>query len=104
MRASPLTAQLPGERDTLGRVLVDPDLRVPGAPHIFATGDTAKAATDDKGNFSLMSCQHARRLGAFAGHNAAADLLGEPTRSEAHTSELQSIMPISYAVFCLKKK
>src|SRR3546814_9602637 len=37
MRASPLTAQLPGERDTLGRVLVDPDLRVPGAPHIFAT-------------------------------------------------------------------
>src|SRR3546814_5525736 len=33
MRASPLTAQLPGERDTLGRVLVDPDLRVPGAPH-----------------------------------------------------------------------
>src|SRR3546814_7838787 len=25
-------------------------------------------------------------------------------RSEEHTSELQSIMPISYAVFCLKKK
>lgn len=79
MRASPLTAQLPAERDNLGRILVDPDLRVPGAPHVFATGDTAKAATDDKGNFSLMSCQHARRLGAFAGHNAAADLLGEPT-------------------------
>jgi len=78
MRASPLTAQLPAERDNLGRILVEPDLRVPGAPHIFATGDTAKAATDDKGNFSLMSCQHARRLGAFAGHNAAADLLGEP--------------------------
>lgn len=79
MRASPLTAQLPAERDNLGRIIVDPDLRVPGVPHIFATGDTAKAATDDKGNFSLMSCQHARRLGAFAGHNAAADLLGEPT-------------------------
>lgn len=78
MRASPLTAQLPAERDNLGRILVSPDLRVPGAPHIFATGDTAKAATDDKGNFSLMSCQHARRLGSFAGHNAAADLLGEP--------------------------
>jgi len=78
MRASPLTAQLSAERDNLGRIIVDPDLRVPGAPHIFATGDTAKAATDDKGNFSLMSCQHARRLGAFAGHNAAADLLGEP--------------------------
>src|SRR3546814_8919910 len=25
-------------------------------------------------------------------------------RSEEHTSELQSLMPISYAVFCLKKK
>ena len=79
MRASPLTAQLPAERDNLGRILVAPDLRVPGSPHIFATGDTAKAATDDNGNFSLMSCQHARRLGAFAGHNAAADLLDEPT-------------------------
>src|SRR3546814_10557937 len=27
-----------------------------------------------------------------------------PYRSEAHTSELQSLMRISYAVFCLKKK
>lgn len=79
MRASALTAQLPGERDNLGRVIVDPDLRVPGAPAIFATGDTAKAKTDAAGNYAAMSCQHARRLGAFAGHNAAADLLGEPT-------------------------
>src|SRR3546814_6887287 len=29
---------------------------------------------------------------------------GEVTRSEEHTSELQSLMRISYAVFCLKKK
>src|SRR3546814_1879057 len=28
----------------------------------------------------------------------------EPPRSEEHTSELQSLMRISYAVFCLKKK
>src|SRR3546814_6210238 len=28
----------------------------------------------------------------------------EPFRSEEHTSELQSLMRISYAVFCLKKK
>src|SRR3546814_7386061 len=27
-----------------------------------------------------------------------------PPRSEEHTSELQSLMSISYAVFCLKKK
>src|SRR3546814_3302636 len=31
------------------------------------------------------------------------EILG-PTRSEEHTSELQSLMRISYAVFCLKKK
>src|SRR3546814_3167736 len=30
--------------------------------------------------------------------------LGMYTRSEEHTSELQSLMRISYAVFCLKKK
>src|SRR3546814_3475278 len=29
---------------------------------------------------------------------------GVPVRSEEHTSELQSLMRISYAVFCLKKK
>src|SRR3546814_4354098 len=29
---------------------------------------------------------------------------GEGQRSEEHTSELQSLMRISYAVFCLKKK
>src|SRR3546814_7275164 len=29
---------------------------------------------------------------------------GHPIRSEEHTSELQSLMRISYAVFCLKKK
>src|SRR3546814_9176589 len=33
-----------------------------------------------------------------------ATIVGEVTRSEEHTSELQSLMRISYAVFCLKKK
>src|SRR3546814_7203197 len=32
------------------------------------------------------------------------DILASPVRSEEHTSELQSLMRISYAVFCLKKK
>src|SRR3546814_3079258 len=31
-------------------------------------------------------------------------LIQLPKRSEEHTSELQSLMRISYAVFCLKKK
>src|SRR3546814_5491174 len=34
----------------------------------------------------------------------AADRYNNPVRSEEHTSELQSLMRISYAVFCLKKK
>src|SRR3546814_6763962 len=32
------------------------------------------------------------------------DVNAMPVRSEEHTSELQSLMRISYAVFCLKKK
>src|SRR3546814_2669887 len=35
---------------------------------------------------------------------AIAAYLSVPLRSEEHTSELQSLMRISYAVFCLKKK
>src|SRR3546814_8163783 len=35
---------------------------------------------------------------------AAKNLLAPATRSEEHTSELQSLMRNSYAVFCLKKK
>jgi NADH dehydrogenase len=79
MRASPLTAQISAPRDNLGRLIVDPDLRVPGVKNVFATGDTAKVAADDLGNVAPMTCQFAIRLGAFAGHNAAADLLGLPT-------------------------
>src|SRR3546814_6768709 len=36
-------------------------------------------------------------------HHRIADAIGD-FRSEEHTSELQSLMRISYAVFCLKKK
>src|SRR3546814_14241951 len=39
-----------------------------------------------------------RRQAATGGRSPPAD------RSEEHTSELQSLMRISYAVFCLKKK
>jgi NADH dehydrogenase len=80
MRAAPLTAQIPAERDNFGRLLVDRDLRVPGVAGVFATGDAARAACDDEGNYALMSCQHATRMGAFAGKNAAAELLGVPTK------------------------
>src|SRR3546814_4949553 len=42
------------------------------------------------------------RVGAYRGARGAEDL--HRNRSEEHTSELQSLMRISYAVFCLKKK
>src|SRR3546814_3558402 len=42
----------------------------------------------------------------FGGHkgSALATMVELIARSEEHTSELQSLMRISYAVFCLKKK
>src|SRR3546814_4690066 len=41
---------------------------------------------------------------AAPGDVIVVDAGGDLTRSEEHTSELQSLMRISYAVFCLKKK
>src|SRR3546814_6590146 len=50
--------------------------------------------------------QGAVRFNTFVGLGAVTALEGGTgvTRSEEHTSELQSLMRISYAVFCLKKK
>lgn len=76
VRASDLTAQIPGERDRQGRLHVDGNLKVLGQSDIYAAGDTAYAATDDLGNHALMTCQHAIPLGRHAGNNVAADLLG----------------------------
>lgn len=76
VRASELTAQVPAERDPLGRLHVDANLRVIGSPNVFATGDSAFAACDELGNHALMTCQHAIALGRSAGNNAAAQLLG----------------------------
>ncbi|SFU98973.1 NAD(P)/FAD-dependent oxidoreductase [Pseudoduganella namucuonensis] len=78
-RASALTEQLAGERDALGRLRVEDDLRVAGVPGVFAAGDVASAVVDDQGKHALMSCQHALDMGRHAGHNVAADLLGLPT-------------------------
>jgi NADH:ubiquinone reductase (H+-translocating) len=77
MRASPLTEQLPVARDRLGRVPVDDHLRVIGLPSIFAAGDVAAARMDDE-HLSVMSCQHGRPMGRYAGYNVISDLYGEP--------------------------
>src|SRR3546814_9658156 len=42
-----------------------------------------------------------RTIGSLSGRNSPSSRF---LRSEEHTSELQSLMRISYAVFCLKKK
>src|SRR3546814_9496122 len=55
---------------------------------------------------TVSSIDTAMKLGANhpMGPLELADFIGLDTRSEEHTSELQSLMRISYAVFCLKKK
>lgn len=89
VQASDLTAQINAPRDRQGRLHVNADLQVEGYDNIYATGDVACAATDDKGNHALMTCQHAILLGKFAGNNAAASLLNvepSPYRQEMYVT------------------
>src|SRR3546814_4819141 len=51
----------------------------------------------------VLAAQERVAVGRFNLENAIADFQ-DRNRSEEHTSELQSLMRISYAVFCLKKK
>src|SRR3546814_2076132 len=53
--------------------------------------------TASGGPFRTMSAADMARV-------SPAQAVAHPNRSEEHTSELQSLMRISYAVFCLKKK
>ncbi|HEX2213518.1 MAG TPA: FAD-dependent oxidoreductase, partial [Mycobacterium sp.] len=77
MRANPLTAQLGVPTDRLGRLTVDDYLRVDGVSNVFAAGDVAAARMDDE-HLSVMSCQHGRPMGRYAGYNVISDLLGAP--------------------------
>src|SRR3546814_7844440 len=51
-----------------------------------------------------MDVQSLRRILASTGEAEPCLPSADAARSEEHTSELQSLMRISYAVFCLKKK
>ncbi|MBW5976507.1 MULTISPECIES: NAD(P)/FAD-dependent oxidoreductase [Klebsiella] len=89
VQANGLTAQIDAPRDRQGRLHVNANLQVVGHEEIYATGDVAYAATDDKGNHALMTCQHAILLGKFAGNNAAASLLNVeplPYRQEMYVT------------------
>jgi NADH:ubiquinone reductase (H+-translocating) len=77
MRASPLSERFPAKHDRFGRIPVDRFMKVEGMKDIFAAGDVACAVVDDL-HSSVMSCQHARPMGRFAGHNVVCDLLGKP--------------------------
>ncbi|MGV0791666.1 NAD(P)/FAD-dependent oxidoreductase, partial [Mycolicibacterium sp. XJ1819] len=77
MRANPLTAQLGVPCDRLGRLPVDDFLRVQGVAGVFAAGDVAAARMDDE-HLSVMSCQHGRPMGRYAGYNVISDLFGAP--------------------------
>jgi NADH dehydrogenase len=80
MRANPLTTQLGVPCDRLGRLPVDDHLRVEGTSGVFAAGDVAAARMDDE-HMSVMSCQHGRPMGRYAGYNVIGDLLDAPMLS-----------------------
>src|SRR3546814_1827193 len=87
----------------------------PLAPDL-AAGQLAVAQPAQNGDFGgaagLIEVFGRPRLGAHQDHgdsgvssgHLSPSVIGRPQRSEEHTSELQSLMRISYAVFCLKKK
>ena len=77
MRAHPLAADFPVERDRLGRLAVDPTLKIKGLLAEFAAGDVASFLIDGV-HGCVMSCQHGRPMGRFGGHNAVCDLLDLP--------------------------
>src|SRR3546814_6741295 len=79
----------------------------PPAPPIWPVGDTLWAIVS-----AVMLIASILFVGSLVGNPAFPDprnqtrMPGDPrgVRSEEHTSELQSLMRISYAVFCLTKK
>jgi NADH dehydrogenase len=77
MQADPLTARFPVARDRLGRLPIDANLKIKGMPVEFAAGDVAWLPIDGT-HASVMSCQHARPMGRFAGYNVVSDLLSQP--------------------------
>src|SRR3546814_1071495 len=64
---------------------------------IKAIGRNSYLITSIQPILSCLSAQQQRKISATCA-------TGQKTRSEEHTSELQSLMRNSYAVFCLKKK
>src|SRR3546814_5995760 len=80
---------------------VDPIIGEEGLARKDRRGESARDARDPAGFVPAYRLEQAMRRHA-EGRQTVEDRPIE--RSEEHTSELQSLMRISYAVFCLKKK
>lgn len=77
--ASPLGKKLGAPTDRAGRVLVNPDLSVPGHPNVFVIGDLA-SLKDKNGKPLPGVAPVALQEGVAAADNIARDLRGEPRR------------------------
>ena len=73
--ASPLGASLATPLDRAGRVLVEPDLCVPGHPEIFVIGDLASITCD--GTPVPGTAPGAKQMGAWTAKNIRRDLAGQ---------------------------
>jgi NADH:ubiquinone reductase (H+-translocating) len=78
--ASPLGKKLGGPIDRAGRVLVNPDLSVPGHREVFAIGDLA-ALKDESGAVVPGVAPAAIQEGEATARNIARDLGGEPRKN-----------------------
>lgn len=78
--ASPLGKQLGAPVDRAGRVLVNPDLSLPGHPEVFVIGDLA-ALKDEHGNWLPGLSPVAIQEGKATAKNIARDLRGEPRKN-----------------------
>src|SRR3546814_7429396 len=72
-----------------------------GRPEFFSRD---ARGSRDVGAKATQSCARAIHTAAMTPQSIVAGNSNSSERSEEHTSELQSLMRISYAVFCLKKK
>jgi NADH:ubiquinone reductase (H+-translocating) len=77
-QASPLARTLDAPLDRAGRVLVAPDLSVPGHPHIFVTGDLA-AINQENGELVPGVAPAANQMGKLAAKNIKRMLAELPT-------------------------
>src|SRR3546814_1348726 len=87
------------------------DLRIGQECTRFSVTLADDVAQCDRPGIQVDRCLHVTRLDVWGviptegvGNSRIADIDAAAQRSEEHTSELQSLMRISYAVFCLQKK